>query len=149
MEVILKANVEYLGDKDELVNVKPGYGRNYLIPQGLAILATKSAKKVHEETVRQRAHKQAKILDESQGLADKLAKLTLKIGAKAGENGKIFGSVNSIQVAEALANAGHDIDRKSISLSEDAIKQLGEYEAVVKLHKDVSQIVKFEVVGEE
>lgn len=148
MEVILKADVDNLGSKDELVSVKPGFARNYLIPQGMAILATKSVKKMHEETVRQRAHKQAKILDESQALAEKLGALTLKIGAKAGENGKIFGSVNSIQVAEALTNAGFEIDRKNISLTEEAIKQLGEYEATVKLHKEVTQTVKFEVVGE-
>jgi large subunit ribosomal protein L9 len=148
MEVILKADVDKLGSKDDLVNVKNGFGRNYLIPQGKAVLATKSEKKMHEETVRQRAHKQAKVLDESNALAEKLGALSLKIGAKAGENGKIFGSVNSIQIAEAIANAGFEIDRKNISISEDAIKQLGTYEAKVKLHKDVTQVVKFEVVGE-
>jgi large subunit ribosomal protein L9 len=148
MEVILKADVDKLGSKDELVKVKNGFGRNYLIPQGKAVLATKSAKKMHEETVRQRAHKQAKILGESNALAEKLGALSLKIGAKAGENGKIFGSVNTIQIAEAIAAAGFEIDRKNISISEEAIKQLGAYEAKVKLHKDVVQVVKFEVVGE-
>jgi large subunit ribosomal protein L9 len=148
MEIILKDDIDKLGSRDELVTVKPGYARNYLIPQGLAIAATKAAKKMHEETMRQRAHKLGKILEEASGLAGKLAGLSLKIGAKAGENGKIFGSVNSIQVAEALAAAGFEFDRKQISLDDDTIKQLGEYEAKVKLHKDVIQIVKFEVVGE-
>lgn len=149
MEVILKQDVDKLGYKDELVVVKPGYARNYLIPQGIAVQATPSMKKMHEETIRQRAHKQAKVLEQAQAVADKLNALTLKIGAKAGENGKIFGSVNSIQIAEALQAAGHNIERKQIALADDAIKELGEYEAQIRIHKEVSASVKFEVVGEE
>ncbi|WP_306642452.1 50S ribosomal protein L9 [Sanyastnella coralliicola] len=148
MEVILKQEIEKLGSKDEIVTVRPGYARNYLIPQGLAEVATKSAKKILEENQRQRAHKEEKILAEAQGIADKMGALKLSIGAKAGENGKIFGSVNSIQIAEALNKAGFEIDRRSISIAEDNIKELGEYTAKVKLHKNVTQDVTFEVVGE-
>ena len=148
MEVILKQFIDKLGDIDEIVDVKPGYARNYLIPRGYAVVASPSQKKMHAETLRQRAHKQAKVLEEAQGIATKLAGLTLKIGAKAGENGKIFGSVNTIQISEALAKSGFEIDRKHISIAEDSIKNLGEYEASVRLHKEVIQQVKFEVVGE-
>ncbi len=148
MEIILKENIDKLGEANEIVNVKPGYARNFLIPNGKAIAATPSQKKVLAETLRQRAHKLAKVLDEASVIAAKLAKVSLKIGAKAGENGKIFGSVNTIQISEALAKAGFEIDRKDITIPEDAIKELGEYEATVKLHKEVIQPVKFEVVGE-
>ncbi len=148
MEVILKSNIEKLGAKDEVVNVKPGYARNFLIPRGYAIAATDSTKKMLTENLKQRAHKETKILAEGQALADKLNALELKIGTKASETGKIFGSVNTIQISEALAKAGFNIDRKSISISEEHIKMLGNYEAKVKLHKEVSAIVKFEVVAE-
>lgn len=148
MEIILNQDVENLGSKNDIVTVKPGYARNFLIPQGIATLATASAKKMHAENVRQRAHKEAKILEEAEALAAKLAKASIKIGAKAGENGKIFGSVNTIQIAEALIAAGFEIDRKDIKINEDHIKELGEYEAQVKVHKSVTQTVKFEVVGE-
>lgn len=148
MEIILKQDVENLGSKDDLLIVKNGYARNYLIPQGFAISATPSAKKMHEETLRQRAHKEGKILEAAEAMAAKLDGITLKIGAKAGENGKIFGSVNNIQLAEALAAAGFDFDRKSITIKEDAIKELGTYEANVKLHKKVIKTLSFEVVGE-
>lgn len=148
MEVILKQDIDKLGSKDDIVKVRPGYARNYLIPQGLANLATPSAMKVHAENQRQRAHKEERVLHEAQALAAKLEGSTLSIGAKAGENGKIFGSVNSIQIAEALAKAGFEIDRKHISLDEDSIKQLGDYEARVKLHKKIIATVKFTVVGE-
>ena len=148
MEVILKANIEKLGAKDEVVKVKPGYGRNYLIPRGYAIAATESALKMLAENTKQRAHKEAKILVEAQALAEALTSLDLKIGAKASETGKIFGSVNTIQLAEALVKAGHNIDRKSISINEENIKMLGAYEAKVKLHKEVSAVLKFEVVAE-
>jgi large subunit ribosomal protein L9 len=148
MEVILKSNIEKLGAKDEVVNVRPGYARNYLIPRGYAIAATDSSKKMLTENLKQRAHKETKILAEAQALADKLGALELKIGTKASETGKIFGSVNTIQIAEALGKAGHNIDRKSISISDEHIKMLGNYEAKVKLHKEVSAIVKFEVVAE-
>ncbi len=148
MEVILKANIEKLGAKDEIVTVKPGYARNYLIPRGYAIAATESARKVLAENLKQRAHKETKILAEAQSTAEKLAALEVKIGTKASETGKIFGSVNTIQLSEALTKAGFNIDRKSISISEEHIKMLGAYEAKVKLHKEVSAVIKFEVVAE-
>ena len=148
MEVILKQDIDKLGSKDDIVKVRPGYARNYLIPQGMATLATPSARKVHAENQRQRAHKEERLLSESQALAAKLEGTSLNIGAKAGENGKIFGSVNTIQISEALTKAGFEIDRKQISLDEDSIKELGEYEARVKLHKKVIATVKFTVVGE-
>jgi large subunit ribosomal protein L9 len=148
MEVILKANIEKLGAKDEIVTVKPGYARNYLIPRGYAIAATESAKKVLAENLKQRAHKETKILAEAQQTAEKLGALNIKIGTKASETGKIFGSVNTIQLSEALLKEGFNIDRKSISLSDEHIKMLGAYEAKIKLHKEVSAMVKFEVVAE-
>ncbi|MDR9397553.1 50S ribosomal protein L9 [Salibacter sp.] len=148
MDIILKENVENLGDAGELVTVKPGYGRNYLIPQGKAILATASAKKMLEENQRQRAHKEEKLVDEAKNNAAKLNDMSLKIGAKVGDQGKIFGSVNTIQVAEAIKKLGVDIDRKNISINQEPIKSVGEYEATIKFHKDVVETVKFEVVGE-
>jgi len=148
MNVILKTKVEHLGDKDELVTVKAGYGRNYLIPQGKAILATASARKMHEETLRQRSHKATKVLEEAKALAEKIQDTTVKIGAKVGEAGKIFGSVNTVQIAEALKEAGYEIDRKSISLGTDSIKEVGTYTATIKLQKDVSVEISFEVVEE-
>ena len=148
MEIILKKDVDRLGYKNDLVKVKNGYARNYLIPKGMAILATVSAKKVLAENVKQRAHKEAKIIAEVEELALQIAKLDLKVGAKAGEKGKIFGSVNNIQLAEALKEAGFDIDRKKIVLESDAIKNLGTYEATINLHKEVKAILNFEVVGE-
>ncbi len=148
MEVILKSNIEKLGAKDEIVNVKPGYARNFLIPRGYALPATDSSKKMLAENLKQRAHKETKILDEAQSIAEKLGALEIKIGAKASETGKIFGSVNTIQLSEALTKAGFNIDRKSISISDEHIKTLGAYEAKVKLHKEVSAVVKFEVVAE-
>ena len=148
MEVILKENIENLGFKDDLVTVKPGYGRNYLIPQGKAILATASIKKMHEETLRQRAHKEAKVKEQAEALAEKLRDMSIKVGAKVGETGKIFGSVNTIQLAEVLKGLGVDVDRKSISIVGDDIKQVGTYEATIKLHREISETIKFEVVGE-
>ena len=148
MEVILKQDVEYVGYKNDIVTVKNGHGLNYLIPQGLAVLATPSARKVHAENMRQQAHKAAKVLDEAKAFAAKLNGLSIKIGAKASENGKIFGSVNTIQLADAIKNAGHDIDRKKISIVGDAIKTLGAYEAQVRLHKEVTATIAFEVVQE-
>ena len=148
MDVILKTNVEHLGEKDELVTVKAGYGRNYLIPQGKAILATASARKMHEETLRQRSHKAAKVLEEAKALAEKIQDASIKIGAKVGEGGKIFGSVNTVQIAEALKEAGYEVDRKAISLATDTIKEVGSYKATVKLQKEVSVEIDFEVVGE-
>lgn len=148
MEIILKKDVDRLGYKNDLVKVKNGFARNYLIPKGIAVLATVSAKKVLAENVKQRAHKEAKIIAEVEELALQLAKLELKVGAKAGEKGKIFGSVNNIQLAEALKEAGFDIDRKKIVLQSDAIKNLGTYEATINLHKEVKANLNFEVVGE-
>ncbi|MCC6600638.1 MAG: 50S ribosomal protein L9 [Crocinitomicaceae bacterium] len=148
MEVILKSNIEKLGAKDEIVKVKPGYARNYLIPRGYAIAATGASRKMLAENLKQRAHKESKILAEAQATAAKLSGLEIKIGAKASETGKIFGSVNTIQLSEALSKAGFTIDRKSISISDEHIKMLGAYEAKVKLHKEVSAVVKFEVIAE-
>jgi len=148
MEIILKKDVDRLGYKNDLVKVKNGFARNYLIPKGMAVLATVSAKKVLAENVKQRAHKEAKIIAEVEELALQIAKLELKVGAKAGEKGKIFGSVNNIQLAEALKEAGFDIDRKKIVLQSEAIKNLGTYEATINLHKEVKANLNFEVVGE-
>jgi len=148
MEVILKKEVEFLGSAHELVTVKPGFARNYLIPRGLAVLATESARKVHAENVRQRAHKEVRLKDNASAMATKLESVLLKIGAKAGENGRIFGSVNTVQIAEALGKEGFEIERKNITLASDTVKELGIYIAKVKLHKDVIIEVKFEVVAE-
>jgi large subunit ribosomal protein L9 len=148
MQVILKENIEGLGYASDLVSVKAGYGRNFLIPTGKAILATESAKKVREENLRQRAHKEAKLVDEAKGFATKLESMSIKIGAKVGESGKIFGSVNTIQLAEAINNLGVAIDRKSISIVNEPIKNVGSYEAKIKFHKEVEQSITFEVVGE-
>ena len=148
MEVILKKNVDKLGYANEIVNVKPGYGRNFLIPQGYAVLATASAKKAHEEVMRQKSHKEAKMLAEAQELAAKIADVNVSIATKAGENGKIFGSVNTVQLADALRKAGYDIDRKSLKIKDEPIKDVGTYEAEANLYKGVKQSFKFEVVSE-
>lgn len=148
MEVILKTDVANLGHKDDIITVKPGYGRNYLIPKKIAILATESARKELAENLRQRAHKLAKIKQEAEDLAAKMQGVTLTIGAKASSTGKIFGSVNNIQIAEALKAKGFDIDRKIILVKEDTVKELGHYTAVVKLHREVSVDVEFDVVAE-
>lgn len=148
MEVILKQDVKNLGNKDEIVTVRPGYGRNFLIPQGHAILATDGNRKVLAETIRQRAHKEEKIRTESQAIAEKLAGTKVEIGAKVGESGKIFGSVNAIQLAEAFRKHGIEVERKNISFDEEAIKSLGTYSAHVKIYKDIKVDVSFEVVAE-
>lgn len=147
MEVILKQDIKKLGEKDDLVTVKPGYGRNYLIPKGFAELATPSAKKVLAENIRQAQFKQEKIKKDATELAAKLEGLKLTIGAKAGESGKIFGSVNSIQVADALKKQGFEVDRRRITFEEEP-KVLGEYVANLNLHKEVKIQVPFEVVAE-
>lgn len=147
MEVILKQDIKKLGEKDDVVTVKPGYGRNYLIPKGFAELATPSAKKVLAENIRQAQFKQEKIKKDATELATKLEGLKLTIGAKAGESGKIFGSVNSIQVADALKKQGFEVDRRRITFEEDP-KVLGEYVANLNLHKEVKVQVPFEVVAE-
>ena len=147
MDVLLKNNVDNLGDKDEIVSVKNGYGRNYLIPQGKAVLATESIKKMNAETLRQRAHKAEKVKAEAEKSVAKLEKAKIKVTAKVGENGKIFGSVSNVQVAEALVSAGFEVERKSIKLIGDAIKTAGKYKANVQLHKEISVEIEFEVVG--
>lgn len=148
MEVILLKNVDKLGYTNEVVTVKPGYGRNFLIPQGYAVLATVSAKKAHAEVMRQKSHKESKMLTEAQDLAAKLAEVSVSIATKAGENGKIYGSINTIQLAEALKAAGHDIDRKSLKIKDEPIREVGSYEAEANLYKGVKQIIKFSVVAE-
>ncbi|WP_421919484.1 50S ribosomal protein L9 [Marinifilum sp.] len=147
MEVILKQDIHTLGYKNDIVTVKNGYGRNYLIPNGLAILATESAKKMHAENMRQRAHKEEKIKNEALEIAKKLEGVTLSLGAKTSTTGKIFGSVNNIQIAEALVEKGFEIDRKVISIK-DAVKEIGKYTASIKLHKEVKVEIEFEVVSE-
>ena len=148
MEVILKQDIQSLGHKNDIVAVKNGYGRNYLIPKGLASLATPSAKKMHEENLRQRAHKEEKIKNEALEVGKKLEKVVLSIGAKTSSTGKIFGSVNTIQIAEALKVKGYEIERKNISIPEDQVKEVGKYTATIKLHKEVKVEIEFEIVAE-
>jgi large subunit ribosomal protein L9 len=148
MEIILIQDVNKLGQKDDIVNVKDGYGRNYLIPRGFAVAASSSAKKMHTENLRQRAHKEEKIKISAQAIAEKLAGVKLVVGAKTSTSGKIFGSVNTIQIAESLKEKGFDIDRKNITLPEDQIKEVGNYKAIIKLHRDVRVEVEFEIKGE-
>jgi len=148
MEVILKQDMPNLGHADDIITVKDGYGRNYLIPNGMAVLATSSAKKMHEENRRQRAHKEEKIKEEALELASRLEGTKLTIGAKTSTRGKIFGSVNTIQIAESLNGLGFEIDRKQVSISEDLIKEIGTYTATVKLHREVKVEIEFEIVSE-
>ncbi|HAF27652.1 MAG TPA: 50S ribosomal protein L9 [Bacteroidales bacterium] len=148
MEVILKQDIQSIGNKNDIVTVKNGYGRNFLIPKGMAVLATPSAKKMHEENIRQRAHKEEKIKNEAQETAKKIGKISLSIGAKTSSTGKIFGSVNTIQLAEALKEKGYEIERKNISIPEDQIKEVGKYTATIKLHKEVSVDIEFEIIAE-
>ena len=148
MEIILLQDVSKLGHKDDIVKVKDGYGRNFLIPRGMAVAASTSAKKMHAENLRQRAHKEEKIKQEAQETANKLAGLKLVVGAKTSTTGKIFGSVNTIQIAEALKEKGFDIDRKNITLPEDQIKEIGAYKAVVRLHREVRVEIDFEIIAE-
>jgi large subunit ribosomal protein L9 len=148
MEVILKQDIKGLGFKDDKVKVANGYGRNFLLPKGMATLATDSAKKMHAEMLKQRAFKEDKLRKEAAANVEKLAGLTVKVGAKAGENGKIFGSVTTIQLADALSKAGFAVERKNIEITEDSIKQLGTYTAKVRLFKEVSANISFEVVAE-
>jgi len=147
MEVILKEDIANLGHKNDIVSVKNGYGRNYLIPQGMAVLASPSAKKVHAENLKQRAHKEEKIKNEAEGVAKTLEGKVFTIGAKASSTGKIFGSVNTIQIAEVLTKEGFTVERKNISLKED-VKELGKYAATVKLHREVKVEISIEVVAE-
>jgi large subunit ribosomal protein L9 len=149
MEVILKQDIKNVGYKDDVVKVRPGFGRNYLIPNGMAIAADATAKKIHAENVKQRAHKEVKIKAEAEKNAAKLGEMTVKVGAKTGENGKIFGSITSVQLADALKKLGFDLDRRNITIeNEDAVKTTGTYNAKVRLHKEVLASFKFEVVSE-
>lgn len=148
MEVILKQDIKGLGFKDDKVTVANGYGRNYLLPKGMAALATESAKKMHAEIMKQRAFKEEKLRKEAAVNAEKLAEVSIKVGAKAGENGKIFGSVTTIQIAEALQKAGYNVERKNIEINDDTIKQLGTYTAKVRLYKEVAATLTFEVIAE-
>ena len=147
MEIILKEDIANVGYKDDIVNVKNGYGRNYLIPQGKAIIASASAKKVLAENQKQRAHKLAKIKQDASDIAAKLEGLTLVIGAKTSSTGTIFGSVTNIQIAGELSKQGFDIDRKVIFIKE-SVKEVGNYTAQVRLHKDISIEIPFEVISE-
>jgi large subunit ribosomal protein L9 len=148
MNIILLQDVTNLGSKDDTVVVKDGYGRNYLIPQKLAILATPSAKKVIAENQKQRAHKEARLKDEALKMAEKLSSISITIGAKTSSTGKIFGSVNNIQIAEALKDKGFEVDRKQILIKEDSIKEIGKHSAKVKFHRDVVVDFEFEVIAE-
>ena len=148
MNVILKHDMPNLGHKDDIVHVKDGYARNYLIPKGYAINATAQAKKVHEEILRQRAHKEAQLKDAALAMAEKLKEVSLSIGAKTSTKGKIFGSVNTIQIAEALIEKGFEVERKNISIKDDLIKEVGSYSATVKLHKEVLVDIPFDIVSE-
>ena len=147
MKVILKEDIANLGYKDDVVEVKNGYGRNYLIPQKKAIIASESALKVLAENLKQRAHKIAKLKADAEALAATLEGVSLTIGAKTSATGTIFGSVNSIQIADALEKLGHNIDCKMIFVK-DSIKEVGNYTATIKLHKEVSVEIPFEVVAE-
>ncbi len=147
MKIILKEDISNLGYKDDVVEVKSGYGRNYLIPQGKAVIASPSALKVLAENQRQRAHKLAKIKADAEALAEQLKDVALTIGAKTSSTGTIFGSVNAIQIAEALEKLGFNIDRKNIVVK-GTIKEVGNYGATINLHKEISVEIPFEVVSE-
>jgi large subunit ribosomal protein L9 len=148
MDVILKQDISNLGHKDEIVTVKDGYARNYLIPKGYAVNATASMRKMHEEILRQKAHKEEKIHQQAVEMAEKMKEIELTIGAKTSTKGKIFGSVNTIQISEALKEKGFEIDRKDISFKEEPIKEIGKYTANVKLHKNVTVEIPFEIIAE-
>ena len=147
MQVILIEDVANLGYKDDVVNVRDGYGRNYLLPQKKAVIATEAAKKVLAENIKQRAHKLEKIKKDAEALAQKLDGVSLTIGAKTSSTGTIFGSVTNIQISEALEKLGYQVDRKLIVIK-DPVKEVGSYKAIAKLHKEVSVEIPFEVVSE-
>jgi len=148
MEIILKKDVENLGFADDVVSVKNGYGRNYLIPQGLAVLATPSAKKVLAETLKQRAHKEQKLVDDAKAEAAKLNGLEIKIAAKVGEGDKLFGSVSNADLAEALAANKINLDKKFITVQGGLVKRLGKYDTKIRFHRDVIADFSFDVVAE-
>ena len=145
MDVILREDIKGLGYKNDTVSVKPGYGRNYLIPQGMAIIASKSNVKMIEENIRQAAHKAEKALKDAQQVADKIGELTMEIKTKAGESGKIFGAVTALQVADALTAKGFDVDRKKITFPHN-IKELGEHKAILDLHKEIHHEITLKVI---
>jgi large subunit ribosomal protein L9 len=147
MEVILKQDVAGLGYKNDIVKVRPGYGNNYLIPNGFALIATDSNKRLVQENIRQASHKAAKVKQDAEALAGKIGDLTIEIGAKAGESGKIFGAVTALQIADALKAKGFEIDRKKVVLKESP-KQIGTYNAMLDLHKEVKHEIKVKVVAE-
>jgi len=147
MEIILKQDVQGLGYKNDIVKVKPGYGRNYLIPQGVALIANESNKRMTAENVRQVAHKAAKLKQDAEALAQKIGDITIEIGTKAGESGKIFGAVTAVQVADILKSKGFDVDRKKVHFKEQP-KQLGAYTATLDLHKEVKHTISVNVVAE-
>ena len=149
MELILKQDVEHLGFKDDVVNVKNGYGRNFLIPRGMAAMATPSAKKVLAENLKQRAHKEKKIVDAATKMANAIKELEIKIAAKTGAGDKLFGSVTNGDLAEALLAAGHEVDKKFISIQGGAVKRTGPYNAQIRLHRAVVVDMTFEVVAEK
>lgn len=148
MELILKEDIQDLGFKDDIVTVKNGYGRNYLIPKGLAALATPSAKKVLAENLKQRAHKEKKVIDEANILAEALKQLEIRIPAKVGVGDKLFGSVSNIDLAAALDKAGHQIEKKFINIKGGIIKRVGPYDAQIRLHREVIVDFPFEVIAE-
>ena len=148
MELILKQDVDNLGFTDDIVTVKNGYGRNFLIPNGHAVMATSSAKKVLAETLKQRAYKEKTIIEAAQKTADAIKELEIKISSKVGDGDKLFGSVNNIDVANELSKAGHDIDKKFITVTGGSVKRLGKYDAVVRLHRAVSVDLSFDVIAQ-
>ena len=148
MELILKQDVVNLGFKDDVVTVKNGYGRNYLIPHGYAMLATSSAKKVLAENLKQRAYKEAKLIEDANVIAETIKGLDIKIASKVGSGDKLFGSVNNINLADAIAKSGTTIDKKFIKVVGGSVKRLGKYQATVRLHREVVADITFEVVSE-
>ncbi len=148
MEIILKQDLEHLGFKDDLITVKPGYGRNYLIPKGIAILATESQKKILAETLRQRKHKESSIIEKANKNAETIKSLDLKIGAKVGKKGKLFGSISNINLANELSKNGIDLNKKYIQIAGGSIKNVGKFKANIRLHREVIISVDFEVFPE-
>ena len=148
MDILLKKDVANLGYAGEIVTVKTGYALNYLVPQGFAVVATESVKKQHAETLRQRAHKEAKLVADAEALAAQIAAQTVKVAAKVSETGRIYGSVTAAQLAEALNAAGIAVDKKDITITSEEVKELGTFEAVVKLYKGIKAAFNFEVVAE-
>ena len=148
MDILLKKDVANLGYAGEIVTVKTGYALNYLVPQGFAVVATESVKKQHAETLRQRAHKEAKLVADAEALAAQIAAQTVKVAAKVSETGRIYGSVTAAQLADALNAAGIAVDKKDITITSEEVKELGTFEAVVKLYKGIKAAFNFEVVAE-